>query len=134
MASPSSQCLTAKIFTLPPELIEETLILSALCGFPSTIAKLGQTCRYFHQLIFRPNDNHLWREAFLTIFDDPRPLLGRLRNATTFASTTELARGLEIPIDWASEFMERMDAQRIIKRCAMENRSINSNEEQEVSQ
>jgi hypothetical protein len=113
----------AKIFTLPPELIEQTLILAALYGFPSAIAHLSCTCRYFHQLVYCSTDNHLWREVFLTTFDDPRLVLGRIKSATTFSPGNVSKKGNggcsrtgEAGFDWEHEFMRRMDAMRVMKK------------------
>ncbi|KAF9466666.1 hypothetical protein BDZ94DRAFT_1305907 [Collybia nuda] len=118
MLSPLSQPVASKFLSLPPELVEQVLILLAAGGFPSTIACLGQTCHYFHQLIFDPADNHLWREIFLTTFDDPRPLLGRLRAATTFAPIGDTRSNTEPLFDWVGEFTRRMDAKKTFEKYA----------------
>jgi len=69
----------ASIIThLPAELIEAVLILSAASDNPRSIAALSQTSRFFYDLIYRCPDQHLWREIFLTTFDDPRPALNHL--------------------------------------------------------
>lgn len=116
MPSSLSQPTNAKVLSLPPELVEQALILSAAGGFPSAIACLAQTCRYFHQLIYRSTDNHLWREVFLTTFDDPRPLLGRLRAATAFAPTGDTITDIEPPFDWAGEFTSRIGAKKLFEK------------------
>jgi hypothetical protein len=110
----------AKIFTLPREIVEEILIFSALYGFPSVIAQFSRTCRYFHQLVYRSTDNHLWREVFLTTFDDPRLVLGRLKGATTFSPGNTTIQGYsvvgELEFDWEREFIHRIDAVRVMRK------------------
>ncbi|TFK71174.1 hypothetical protein BDN72DRAFT_877343 [Pluteus cervinus] len=90
------------IYGLPPELIEQALIISAALGVPSSIAHFSQTNRYFYSLIYRREDAHLWREAFLAMFDDPRGL-GRVL-------------GVEIvSYDWKSLFINRMLTQKFMR-------------------
>jgi hypothetical protein len=134
MVSPSSQPATAKILSLPPELVEQALIRSAFGGFPSAIACLGQTCRHFHQLIYRSTDNHLWREVFLTTFDDPRPVLGCLKAATTFAPTGDTRKDVEPPFDWVGEFTQRIDAKKLFEKYTRGGGSMEVPREPEVSQ
>ncbi|KAF5378058.1 hypothetical protein D9615_007507 [Tricholomella constricta] len=115
MVSPPSQP-TSKIFALPTELLEETLVTVAAGGFPGAIAAFGRTCRYFHHLVYRSTDHHLWREIFLTTFDDPRPVLRRLRDATQQGPTGNWSCDVDIAVDWAEEFMARMDAARMFRK------------------
>jgi hypothetical protein len=58
---------------LPPELIEEIIIISTLLGDVRAPSTLAQTCRAFRTLIYQQVHKHLWREMFLILFDDPRP-------------------------------------------------------------
>ncbi|KAI0331605.1 hypothetical protein GY45DRAFT_1369914, partial [Cubamyces sp. BRFM 1775] len=58
--------------TLPAEVVELVLISAAAAGHPETIAAFAQTCRAHRDLVYGPSDHHLWREIFLTTFDDPR--------------------------------------------------------------
>ena len=58
---------------LPPELIEEIIILCTLLGDVRAPSTLAQTCRAFRTLIYHQVHKHLWREIFLILFDDPRP-------------------------------------------------------------
>ena len=60
------------ILTLPPEIIEQVLISAAAAGFPHAIAAFAQTSKSNHALVYDTKDQHLWREVFLTTFDDPR--------------------------------------------------------------
>jgi F-box-like len=131
--SPTAQA-NAKILILPPEVIEQILILAASHGFPSAIAHLSCTCRYFHQLVYRSMDNHLWREVFLTTFDDPRVVFGRIKSMTTFSPGNLQKGGTvqtgEAGFDWEHQFKRHMDAVRIMRTCTDigENIEINSNQ------
>ncbi|KAG6827354.1 hypothetical protein H0H87_004942 [Tephrocybe sp. NHM501043] len=108
---PQSQA-APKIFALPPELLEETLVITAAQGFPSAIAAFGRTCRHFHHLISCSADDHLWREVFLTTFDDPRPVLRKLRTAATNGPG---AGDIEVTYGWAKEFQGRVKAARLFR-------------------
>ena len=63
----------ASLLSLPSELIEEIIIISTLLGDVRAPSTLAQTCRAFRTLIYQQVHNHLWREMFLVLFDDPRP-------------------------------------------------------------
>lgn len=65
--------LRSSLCLLPPELIEEIIIISTLLGDVRAPSTLAQTCRTFRTLIYHQVNRHLWREMFLTLFDDPRP-------------------------------------------------------------
>ncbi len=65
--------ITPPLLSLPPELIEEIIIVSALLGDTRIAATLSQTCRPFRILVYHQSHKHLWREMFLIVFDDPRP-------------------------------------------------------------
>ncbi|KAG5337196.1 hypothetical protein C0989_010352 [Termitomyces sp. Mn162] len=107
-----------KIFALPLELIEEALVIAAARGFPSAIAAFGSSCRHFHHFVYYSADHHLWREIFLTTFDDPRSVLKLLLNATM----TGPGEGDEdIAFDWAGEFQRRMNAARLFRKSSQIN-------------
>ena len=63
------------LFSLPQELIEEVIIISAYLGDPRIAATISQTCHFFRSLVYHPSHKHIWREMFLVVFDDPRPAL-----------------------------------------------------------
>jgi hypothetical protein len=63
----------ASLFSLPSELIEEIIIISALLGDVRAPSTFAQTCRAFRTLVYHQVHRHLWREVFLILFDDPRP-------------------------------------------------------------
>ncbi|KAG5650864.1 hypothetical protein H0H81_010724 [Sphagnurus paluster] len=110
--------LAPKIFAIPPELLEESLVITAALGFPSAIAAFGRTCWQFHRLVYCSADHHLWREIFLTTFDDPRTILRCLRDATStgHTSTGNRSHDMDISIDWGLEFMERMEAAKLFRK------------------
>jgi len=61
------------LLTIPMEIIEYILTLLAADGEPLAIAALATTCRLLYKMVYESSDSHLWREIFLTTFDDPRP-------------------------------------------------------------
>ncbi|THH27326.1 hypothetical protein EUX98_g6865 [Antrodiella citrinella] len=60
----------APIFGLPSELTESIVVL--LAEYPVAIAAFAQTCRHFRSLVYATADDHLWRNLFLALHDDPR--------------------------------------------------------------
>ncbi|KAG6853500.1 hypothetical protein C0991_003774 [Blastosporella zonata] len=100
------------ILALPPELVEETLVIAAALGFPAAIAAFGCTCRHFNRLVYHTADNHLWRQVFLTTFDDPRQVLRRIGNATT---TGPVDDDMDVMYDWAEGFQSRVKAARLFR-------------------
>ncbi|KAH9961869.1 hypothetical protein BJV74DRAFT_954519 [Russula compacta] len=65
--------IRVSLLSLPPELIEEIIIITTLLGDICAAAALAQTCRSFRTLVYHQLHKHLWREMFLVVFDDPRP-------------------------------------------------------------
>ena len=61
------------LLAIPVEIIEYILTLLAADGEPYAIAALATTCRLLYKMVYESSDSHLWREIFLTTFDDPRP-------------------------------------------------------------
>ena len=94
------------ILALPAELVESILIASAAGGFPRAIAAFAQTCKAHHALVYHTTDNHLWREIFLTTFDDPRASGGGPGWGQCMSSHSQ-AR-LEETFDWSGEFRRRI--------------------------
>jgi hypothetical protein len=92
---------------LPAELTEAVLIVSAASGNPNSIAALSQTSKFFYDLIYRCPDQHLWREIFLTTFDDPRPALNHLSLISGGHSDLEF--------NWTQEYIDRISAARYIR-------------------
>ena len=94
------------IFTLPPELLQRIVIASVSGAPSSTIAAIAETCRSLYSLVYSPADHHLWREIFLTVFDDPRPALRHL---------TDL-HGEQPAFNWGEEFKSRIRAAQVVRR------------------
>jgi hypothetical protein len=69
----SMSLFRASLRLLPPELIEEIIIICTLLGDVRAPSALAQTCGAFRTLIYHQMHKHLWREMFLILFDDPRP-------------------------------------------------------------
>jgi hypothetical protein len=55
------------------EIMEHILTLLAADGEPHAIAALAATCRLLYNIVYGSPNSHLWREIYLTTFDDPRP-------------------------------------------------------------
>ena len=91
---------------LPAETIEAILIHTAIAGFPAAIAAFSQTCRAHHALVYKSADHHLWREIYLSTYDDPR----ELRFNDTGESAFNHSRRLEMfPWVYAARFvLERL--------------------------
>ncbi|KAG1782130.1 hypothetical protein EV702DRAFT_508189 [Suillus placidus] len=99
--------MASAIADLPAELIETVLIVSAASGNPDSIAALSQTNRFFYELIYCCSDQHLWREIFLTTFDDPRPALNHLSTISDGHPNSEF--------NWTQEYIDRVSAARYIR-------------------
>lgn len=54
--------------SLSAEVIERILVHCRPCD----VAAFSQICRRMHALIYHSTDQYIWRELFLTSFDDPR--------------------------------------------------------------
>ncbi|KAH9167222.1 hypothetical protein EDB89DRAFT_1856688 [Lactarius sanguifluus] len=65
--------LQPSLRSLPFELIEEIIVITALLGDTRAAATLSQTCRSFRALVYHQFSKHLWREMFLVVFDNPFP-------------------------------------------------------------
>lgn len=100
--------MASAITDLPVELIEAVVIVSAASGDPNSIAALSQTNKFFYDLIYGCPDQHLWREIFLTTFDDPRPALNHLSTISGGHPNSEY--------DWTQEYINRISAARYIRR------------------
>lgn len=61
------------LLTIPVEILEYVLTLLAGDGEPRAIAELAASCRLLYNMVYGSSNSHLWREIYLTTFDDPRP-------------------------------------------------------------
>lgn len=106
--STKCQDMASTIADLPAELIEAVLVMAAASGNPNSIAALSQTSKLFYRLIYCCPDQHLWREIFLTTFDDPRPALNHMSTMSGGHPNLEL--------NWTQEYIDRISAARYIRR------------------
>lgn len=100
--------MASTIADVPAELIEVVLVMAAASGNPNSIAALSQTSKFFYHLIYCCPDQHLWREIFLTTFDDPRPALNHMSIMSGGHPDLEL--------NWTQEYIDRISAARYIRR------------------
>lgn len=92
------------LLTLPSELIEATLICS--CS-PRSVASIAQTCQTLRTLVYASPDSHLWRELFLTTWDDPRPALEHRALVDPRVNPATW--------DWGTEYRRRVRADKWLK-------------------
>ena len=101
------------ILTLPAEVVEHILIFAAAGGFPQAIAAFAQTCKANYSIVYDSPDQHLWREIYLTTFDDPRASGG----GPGWGECTSAQDVLE-DFDWEDEYQERIWAAEYIRHQA----------------
>lgn len=108
--------LDSRFLSLPSELIEHTLVCTSILGFPEAIAAAAQTCRDMRALIYGASDQHLWREIYLSVFDDPRPGIQIDRRDLGPTQSQPRAGPEDIDFDWGAEFRQRVWAANYISR------------------
>ncbi|KAJ3882255.1 hypothetical protein F5051DRAFT_320188 [Lentinula edodes] len=108
------------IFSLPLEITEQILVECAFYGLPEAIASFSQTCRMYFDLVYGDTDSHLWREIYLTTFDDPRPRLNILRRPT--GSDPAEGRSYE----WMNEYQLRIRAGKLVRGTTVDPRTLAS--------
>lgn len=82
--------------SLPTELIHHVLCFCT----PHTVVAFSQTCRLAFTLIYDTEDQHLWREVFLSVpFDD-------LKDSPDYDA--------DVPIDWKTELQRRIRASSVV--------------------
>ena len=92
------------LLRFPPEITEHALLLAN----PRDVASFAQTCRYARSLVYRSNDQHLWRQMFLLHpFDDPR--------ATSLSPSGSLP---DTHVNWMKELQRRFRASRTISNLS----------------
>ncbi|KAG7085864.1 hypothetical protein E1B28_003397 [Marasmius oreades] len=96
------------ITSLPVELLEYILVTCGCLGEPSSIANLSRTCRFFRDTVYHTSDSHLWREIYLSTFDDPRPVLRTIRQLEDSDD--------DITFDWKKAYQDRIHARRLFRR------------------
>ncbi|OAL30915.1 hypothetical protein AYO20_08500 [Fonsecaea nubica] len=101
-----------EVLGLPREILAH--ILSYLP--PAVIASFGRTCKAAHDFV-RPQNQLLWRSAFLHVFDDPNDAWSMMPNPTPLAAEREW--------DWHRELSTRLMALRSVqsKWCGLDSRA-----------
>ncbi|OBZ79657.1 hypothetical protein A0H81_00376 [Grifola frondosa] len=94
----TTMAVDAALLSIPPELIERIL---TFCH-ARDVSSFAQTCRVAHLLVYKADDQYLWRELFLAHpFDDPRR-----------AALLSRPGGAQIhDIDWKQELQRRIEAE-----------------------
>jgi hypothetical protein len=103
------------LLLLPIELVEEILTLCAASRAYRAIAAMSQTCQQFYLLVYKTPDSHLWREIFLTTFDDSMKVSIILASICVKAAACPLLQG---QVDWQKEFIDRMAARKYFSRSS----------------
>ncbi|KAI0942299.1 hypothetical protein AcW1_002963 [Taiwanofungus camphoratus] len=88
------------VLALPPEITETIIVWAVVAGFPTSIASLARTCRHHRAVVYNASGQHLWREIYLVVFDDPRER--RFVDLENF--------------DWGAEFRQRIWTERYLRR------------------
>ncbi|KAF7792000.1 hypothetical protein EIP86_003027 [Pleurotus ostreatoroseus] len=113
---------------LPNELIEHIITYAAALS-PVSVAAIAQTCHTMRELIYGAPDHHLWREIFLTTFDDPR-MADKADHTdpykpyrSDYDAAGDAGNEHEAPFeeklfDWCKAFCERVWALRYFERVA----------------
>ncbi|KAI0357274.1 hypothetical protein OH77DRAFT_1399499 [Trametes cingulata] len=78
------------LLSLPDELIEAILTISAADGDVGSIAALAATSKRLSNIVYDTTDQHLWRSFLLTTYDDPRN-----------------ASNPRYSLDWRQDFQDR---------------------------
>ncbi|RPD52545.1 hypothetical protein L226DRAFT_541096 [Lentinus tigrinus ALCF2SS1-7] len=97
--------------SLPAEVIEHILIIAALGGFPQAIAAFARTCKANYSLVYNSPDQHLWRQIYLTTFDDPRASGG----GPGWGDCASSHNHPQDDFEWAHEYQERAWAAEYIR-------------------
>jgi len=75
------------------------------------ITAFSQTSRFFYDLIYGCPDQYLWREIFLTTFDDPRPALNYLSTISHGHPRFDICN-----FDWTWEYASHIYAATYFRR------------------
>ncbi|KAF9260392.1 hypothetical protein L218DRAFT_1002867 [Marasmius fiardii PR-910] len=95
------------ITSLPVELLEYILVTCGFLNDPLSIANLSRTCRFLRDTIYHTSDRHLWREIYLTTFDDPRPVLRTLGQVEGCDDEE---------FDWKTAYQDRVRAVKLFRK------------------
>ncbi|KAH9019749.1 hypothetical protein EDB84DRAFT_1275644 [Lactarius hengduanensis] len=111
--------LQPSLRSLPFELIEEIIVITALLGDTRAAATLSQTCRSFRALVYHQFSKHLWREMFLVVFDNPFPARDVRTHGRAPLPHLNLGQGKCLPEDifpWEGEYRRRIWTESFIFR------------------
>lgn len=98
-----------KMLDIPAEIVEGILISAN----PVDVARFAQTCRTARSLVYGAQDQHLWRNLFLSqSFDDPRELTEPQSSPSPSPSSPAPANIQ--PVDWKGELQRRVWAERVV--------------------
>lgn len=117
------------LLNLPSELVESVIVFATLQECHTAASALAQTCRSMRMLVYGAVDQHLWRELFLAVFDDPRipfkvdrtdPSRQYRTNAEDSSDSCEQPHleecyEAERGFDWGTEFRTRVWARRYVQ-------------------
>jgi len=104
---------------LPQEIVEEILILCALFNSPGSIASLSQTSRHFRDIVYDTTDNHLWREIYLSTFDDPRPSLNFLRAPVPHGTSQNGVDSDFSAFGWRVRYQSLIQAEKVLRKAIL---------------
>lgn len=88
--------LNTQVFQIPLEITEHALTFL----HPRDVASFSQTCQSARTVVYHNPDQFLWRELFLSYFDDPRR-----------------CQGHSISYNWKNQVQRRVKAELIALRC-----------------
>ncbi|KAH8981109.1 hypothetical protein EDB86DRAFT_2813211 [Lactarius hatsudake] len=111
--------LRPSLRSIPFELIEEIIVITALLGDTRAAATLSQTCRPFRALVYHQFSKHLWREMFLVVFDNPFPARDVRTHGRAPLPHLKLGEGKCLSEDafpWEGEYKRRIWTESFILR------------------
>ncbi|KAF9066053.1 hypothetical protein BDP27DRAFT_1424201 [Rhodocollybia butyracea] len=87
------------LLSIPPEIIQHILVFC----LPKDLAAFSKACRLTRELIYGSEDQHIWREIFLNLYDDPRKSL--ITGESSFS------------VNWKNELQRRTEAESVARRA-----------------
>ncbi|KAI0074910.1 hypothetical protein K474DRAFT_1664918 [Panus rudis PR-1116 ss-1] len=103
----------SRLLSLPSEIIELIVVNLAVAGHTESVAAIAQSCHAMRNLVYGATDQHLWREIYLSIFDDPR--LADEADRECYHSEERPSSMLE-HYDWGAECRQRIWTANFIRR------------------
>ena len=96
----------APIVAVPSEILQQTL---THCH-PRDVASFSQTCRYARDVIYSPDQRYLWRELFLSLFEDPRLSV----SSSLSLETGDSSSSFPSRFDWRTELQRRVHVEVLV--------------------